>query len=79
MRLRIRKTPAERDVDGVQLDGLAPGVVRDFSASVGSWLIAKGYAVPEMRSPERQVYGADQPRDVANQHSRTPRRRHDDR
>jgi len=42
MRVKIGKTPAEKDVDGVQLDGLAPGVVREFSASVGSWLIAKG-------------------------------------
>jgi hypothetical protein len=79
MRLRIRKTPAERDVDGVQLDGLALGVVCEFSASVGSWLIAKGYAVPEMRSTERQTYGADQPRDVADDKRRTPRRRRDDR
>jgi|KBSSwiStaDraftv2_1062776.scaffolds.fasta_scaffold712203_1 hypothetical protein len=79
MRLRIRKTPAEKDVDGVQLDGLAPGLVCEFSASVGSWLIAKGYAVPEMRSAERQIYGADQPRDFADDKRRTPRRRHDDR
>ena len=79
MRLRIRKTPVEKDVDGVQLDGLAPGLVCEFSASVGSWLIAKGYAVPEMRSAERQIYGFDQPRDFADDKRRTPRRRHDDR
>jgi len=79
MRLRIRKTPAEKDVDGVQLDGLAPGIVCEFSASVGSWLIAKGYAVPEMRSTERQTYGVDQSRDFADDKRRTPRHRHDDR
>jgi hypothetical protein len=79
MRLRIRTTPAEKDVDGVQLDGLAPGVVCEFSASVGSWLIAKGYAVPEMRLSERETYGVDQSRDSANHDRRTPRRRHDDR
>jgi len=28
---------------------LHPGTVREVSASVGSWLIAEGYAVPEMR------------------------------
>jgi hypothetical protein len=36
-------------MDGVDLKGMEPGVVREVSASIGSWLIAEGYAEPEMR------------------------------
>jgi len=43
-------TPRETEVDGVKLDNLPPGAVRDVSASIATWLIAEGYAVPEMRS-----------------------------
>ena len=50
LRVRIRKTPVEQEVDGVQLDHLTPGRVRDVSASLGSWLLAEGYADLEMRS-----------------------------
>jgi hypothetical protein len=34
----------------MSLDTLRPGSVCDVSASIGSWLIVKGYAYPEMRS-----------------------------
>ena len=40
-------------MDGVNLDGFAPGTVRDVSASIGLWLVAEGYAEPEMRTAER--------------------------
>lgn len=33
----------------MRLDVLQPDMVREVSASVGSWLIAERYAVPEMR------------------------------
>jgi hypothetical protein len=46
-------------MDGVNLDGLAPGMVRDVSMSIASWLIAEGYAEPEMRNRSRD---ADRPR-----------------
>jgi hypothetical protein len=52
MRVRIRRVPLEREVDGVSLGSLLPGAVREFSSSIGSWLIAEGYAEPEMRAPE---------------------------
>lgn len=39
----------EREVDGVRLDRLQPGSVREVSPSIASWLIVEGYAVPEMR------------------------------
>jgi len=53
VKVRIKKKPVEREVDGVNLDRLAPGVVRDVSPSLASWLVAEGYAEPEMRNRER--------------------------
>ena len=49
MRLRIKATPYEQDLDGVKLDNFIPGTVRDVSPAVALWLIAKGYADLEMR------------------------------
>lgn len=37
-------------MDGVKLDRLTPGKVCDVSPSLGSWLLAQGYADLEMRS-----------------------------
>ena len=53
MKVRITKKPAEREIDGVNLDRLVPGVIRDVSTTLASWLIAEGYAEPEMRKRER--------------------------
>ena len=50
VRVRITVRPRERDIEGMSLDTLRPGSVCDVSASIGSWLIVKGYAYPEMRS-----------------------------
>ena len=50
VRVRITVRPRERDIEGMSLDTLRPGAVCDVSASIGSWLIVKGYAYPEMRS-----------------------------
>jgi hypothetical protein len=51
-------------MDGVNLDRLAPGTVRDVSPSIGSWLIAEGYAEPEMRNaPRPDVKPFAKPRD----------------
>ena len=55
MKVRITRKPVEREVDGVNLDRLAPGAVRDVSMSLASWLIAEGYAQPEMRQRDRPV------------------------
>ena len=49
MKVRIKKTPAEREIDGIVLKGMLPGAVRDVSAVLGSWLITEGYADSEMR------------------------------
>jgi hypothetical protein len=49
VRVRITVRPRERDIEGVSLDTLRPGTVCDVSVSIGSWLIVKGYAYPEMR------------------------------
>ncbi|PWT83561.1 MAG: hypothetical protein C5B57_06640 [Blastocatellia bacterium] len=55
VKVRIRETPHEREVDGVSLSGFLPGTVRDVSPSIGSWLIAQEYAAPEMRSTRSQA------------------------
>ena len=52
VKVRIRKTPAEHEIDGVRLDDMQPGSVREVSSSIGSWLIAERYAEPEMRSSQ---------------------------
>jgi len=54
MKVRIKETPREPEVDGVHLDGLARGAVREVSPSIGSCLIAQRYAEPEMRQASRE-------------------------
>jgi len=64
VRVRIRKTPEEREIDGVQLHRLSPGVVRNVTASLASWLIVEGYAEPEMRrsyDEDAGIHGAAEP------------------
>jgi hypothetical protein len=51
VRVRIKATPKEREIDGISLKDLHPGEVRDVSSIMGSWLIAEKYAEPEMRRP----------------------------
>ena len=77
MKVRIKKTPREDEVDGVRLDRLEPGTVREVSASVGSWLIAERYAEPEMRrtSGDEEFSTVRDLRDAA---SDCPRRRRTD-
>jgi hypothetical protein len=55
MKVRISRTPAEREVDGVRLDRLRPGAIREVSASIATWLIVEGYAEPEMRRTPRDT------------------------
>ncbi len=62
MKVRITRAPAEREIDGIKLDRFTPGSVREVTAPIGSWLIAEGYAEPEMRACERddaQFYSTD--------------------
>jgi len=49
LRVRIKATPKEREIDGVSLKGLYPGQVREVSSLLGMWLIAEQYAEAEMR------------------------------
>jgi hypothetical protein len=58
VKVRITQPPKEHELDGVRLDHFAPGDVREVSPSIGSWLIAEGYAVSEMRQAGRRA--ADQ-------------------
>jgi hypothetical protein len=69
MKVRITETPREYEVDGVHLDGLARGSIREVSPSIGSWLILQGYAEPEMRQSSREenqdLSGGSRVRDTA--------------
>jgi hypothetical protein len=49
VKVRIKKTPAEKEIDGVPLKGMLPGTVRDVSPELATWLIAEEYADAEMR------------------------------
>jgi hypothetical protein len=49
VKVRIRKTPDVEELDGVRLDNMTPGSVREVSPSIGAWLIAERCAEPEMR------------------------------
>ena len=64
MRVRIKVTPTEHELDGVRLDTLKRGSVREVSSSIGSWLIAEGYAVPEMRHPPPEDWDYSGPKPV---------------
>jgi hypothetical protein len=77
VKVRISKTPAEDELDGVRLDGMTPGSVREVSSSIGAWLIAERYAEPEMRAgsathEEDFLIARDAVTDVR---ARSPRRR----
>ena len=76
MKVRITETPREHEVDGIHLDGLSRGTVREVSPSIGSWLIIQGYAEPEMRQSSREenqdLSGGSRIRDTA--HDRPHRR-----
>jgi hypothetical protein len=50
VKVRIKKMPVQREIDGVSLKGMVPGAVRDVSPVLGSWLIAEEYADVEMRA-----------------------------
>jgi hypothetical protein len=53
---------------------MATGTVREVSPSVGSWLIAQGYAEPEMRQMSREenqdLSGIKRIRDLAHDRHR---------
>jgi hypothetical protein len=80
LRVRITVTPTEHELDGVRVDRFEKGTVHNVSSSIGSWLIAEGYAEPEMRRQPRDedfdFSGPKTPRESVPDH---PRRRSDDR
>jgi hypothetical protein len=76
VKVRIVASPQESEVDGVSLDSFTVGTVRDVSTSLGSWLVAQGYAQLEMRSDVvDQFAAADQSLAFLNL---TPDRRRND-
>jgi len=80
VKVRIRETPRQEELDGVRLDSMKPGAVREVSSSIAAWLIAERYAVPEMRrdaeNEEERLYGGQEVRGTATD---GPRRRSTDR
>jgi len=71
MRVRIKATPKEREIDGLSLRGLHPGEVREVSPLVGSWLIAEEYAEPEMRRPAPEGEFRDRPLELERRRQRS--------
>jgi hypothetical protein len=63
VRVRITERPREADIDGVKLDRMQPGTVRDVSSAVGTWLVVKGYAYPEMRRTDDDAEAEQEPPD----------------
>jgi hypothetical protein len=59
VKIRIKARPREHEIDGVALGTLVPGSVLDVSSSLGLWLVARGYAQPEMRRDAREATTAD--------------------
>jgi len=53
VKVRIKATPPELEMDGIRLDHLDPGTVHEVSPAIGVWLMAEGYAVLEMRDLSR--------------------------
>ena len=81
MKVRISKKPDVEEIDGVRLDDMQPGSVREVSSSVGSWLIAERCAEPEMR---REYHAHEEDfltsrRATADEVSRHPHRRSNER
>jgi hypothetical protein len=76
VKVRITETPRELELDGVRLDGLIQGMVRDVSSLMGAWLITEGYAELEMRQtrPDRRAIT-----DVRRRRRHPSRRRHTER
>jgi hypothetical protein len=81
VKVRIRKTPDVIEVDGIYVADMKPGSVREVSSSIGSWLIAEGFADHEMRREFRTheedfLVGRANASDCVR---RTPRRRRNER
>lgn len=81
VRVRIKATPREKQLDGIALDRFWPGSVRDVPATLGAWLVAQGYAEPEMRhTPNEELDFGETVKPVrTTSHDRRPRRRSTDR
>jgi hypothetical protein len=78
VKVRIKETPREHELDGIRLDHFHRGELRDVSPSIGSWLITEGYAEPEMRQNSRrqdQEFSGEINSPFDSAHDRRSRRR----
>ncbi len=81
VKVRIRCTPREHEVDGVRLDTLQPGAVREMSPVLASWLVAERYADVEMRRDARayeEDFSSMRDVEVPTRDADTPHRRFND-
>ena len=82
VKVRIKCTPREHELDGVRLDTLRPGSVREMPPGLASWLVTERYADVEMRHDAR-TYEDDfsDIKDIVipTMDDHAPRRRFDDR
>ena len=78
VKVRIKQAPAETELDGIKLERFTKGSIREAAPTTAAWLIAEGYAEPEMRDvprEEEQFYSArDEPHAVAHDRRRHSRR-----
>jgi hypothetical protein len=74
VKVRIKATPPELEMDGIRLDHLEPGTVREVSPTIGAWLMVEGYGVLEMRDLARR--GQRSPSHTRKQLSGFKDRRH---
>jgi len=77
LKVRITTEPRERQIDGIQLDNLIPGTVKEVSASLGTWLVAQGYAELEMRNTPADTRDAFKD-EFSNLYGHDPDRRRQD-
>ena len=79
MKVRITAQPREPEIDGIRLDRFVEGSVRNVSATLANWLIAEGYAEPEMRHSVDEDLDFAGVTDTRHQVDERPRRRSTDR
>ena len=71
VRVKIIQAPIERELDGLKLDGFTPGLVIDVTPAFALWLIAKDYAVVEMRQSAPEDAHAPVSSDVSGDRRRS--------
>jgi len=87
MRIRIVQNPGSSSIDGIRLRDFELGQSYDVGTTVGTFLLAEGWAVPDdapdlgaddppTQAPIRGIHESPRPlRDIAADYSRRPRKK----